>query len=103
VRAGADANRGNLQSGRYGSATSSGIASRTTAKAPESSSGDRIESQFLRRLFIARLSAHSSQAMNVLRREADMTHDGKAGRRPPSDSLGDRSPPSGFTAAAPPS
>src|SRR6266571_7567785 len=85
IRSSADANRGNLQSGSYGFGNRIWNRLQHDGKCSGIFKCERIENQFLRRFFIARLSPQSSKAMHVLRSQPDVSHDEKTRRREPAN------------------
>src|SRR5206468_10967176 len=71
VRSCPDANRGNLQSGSYRFDNRIWNRLQHDCKCSGIFKCERIENQFLRCFFIARLSSHSSEAMHVLWSQSD--------------------------------
>jgi len=83
IRSRADADRRNTQPGSYG--LGDGIWNRLEydRKCSRVLEGECVEHQFLGCVLLACLLPHSSEAMHMLWRQPDVSHDGEASRREP--------------------
>jgi len=89
ARSRADADRWNLQPG--GDQLSYGIRNSFEHQSKYSGSFEceSVGDQFGSRLFVASLPSHSAQAMHMLWRQAEVSHNGQTGLGEPSNRIGD--------------